>query len=105
MSGFEADIERLAARAKDFDDHAERARQIATDLDHALAGAAGAWGDDVVGRSFAAAHAGPTADTADRVRGLFAGLGDVGGSFTEAARRYQAGDTGAAESISDAAGG
>ena len=103
--GFEVDVDRLAARAKDFDGLVERAGKISADLDRALDGAATAWGDDVVGQSFSAAHAAPATETADTVRGLAGGLGEVGGSFGEAARRYQAGESGAVESIGDAATG
>lgn len=103
MTGFEADVERLTARAKDFDGFVARAGQISADLDRALDGAP--WGDDVVGHSFAAAYAKPATETADRLRGLAAGLGGVGDSFAEAARRYRAGESGAQDSITDAAGG
>ncbi|KAA9158920.1 hypothetical protein FPZ12_021700 [Amycolatopsis acidicola] len=105
MTGFEADAEKLAARAGDFTGFAERAGQIAADLGRALEGASGAWGDDVVGRSFAAAHAQPAAETADKVQRLAGGLGDVGGKFAEAAKRYQAGDEAAGNSITDAVTG
>jgi hypothetical protein len=101
--GFGADVDRLAARAKEFDGLAERAGRISADLDHALEGAEAAWGDDIVGASFAAAHAGPAAEVADRLRGLGGGLREVGASFGEAARRYQAGDAEAAGSISETA--
>lgn len=103
--GFEADVERLAARARDFDGLVHRAGEIAADLDRALEGAETAWGDDVVGRSFAAAHAEPAGQVAGRVRGLVSGLDHVAGSFAEAAGRYQAGDSGAKNAISDAVAG
>lgn len=104
MTGFEADADRLATRAKDFDGFVERAARISADLDAALDGASAAWGDDVVGQSFAAAHADPAQATADRLRTLADGLGDVGGSFAEAARRYRAGEADAQHSITNAAG-
>ena len=104
MTGFEADAERLATRAKDFDGIVQRAARISADLDSALDGASGAWGDDLVGQSFAAAHAEPATGTADRLRGLAEGLGDVGGSFADAARRYRAGEADAEHSVTDAAG-
>ncbi|HVV13186.1 hypothetical protein [Amycolatopsis sp.] len=105
MSGFEADVERLAARAKEFDGLVERAGQIAADLGRALEGAEKAWGDDPVGRSFAAAHAEPAAETAERVRRLAGGLGEVGGTFADAAKQYRAGDTAAGDSITNAVTG
>lgn len=101
MTGFEADVDRLSARAKDFDALVERAARISADLERALDGAPAAWGDDVVGQSFAAAHADPASDTAARLKGLAEGLRGAGGSFAEAARRYQAGDSAAADSIRD----
>lgn len=104
MTGFEADADRLASKAKDFDALVQRAARISADLDGALEGAAAAWGDDEVGQSFSAAHSGPADDTAQRLRKLADGLGDVGGSFADAAKRYQAGDAGAEQSIIDAAG-
>ncbi|HJQ45372.1 MAG TPA: hypothetical protein VJ870_03465 [Amycolatopsis sp.] len=104
MTGFGVDADRLATRAKDFDGFVQRAARISADLDSALDGAPAAWGEDVVGQSFSAAHAEPAQGTADRLRTLAGGLGDVGGSFAEAARRYQAGDTDAQHSITDVAG-
>ena len=104
MTGFEADADRLATRAKDFDGFVQRAARISADLDAALERAPAAWGDDLVGQSFSAAHAQRAQATADRVRALSDGLGDVGGSFAEAARRYRAGDDSARQAISDAAG-
>ncbi|MFD2422087.1 hypothetical protein [Amycolatopsis pigmentata] len=101
--GFEADAGRLAARARDFASLVDRAGEIAADLDRALERAETAWGHDVVGRSFAAAHAEPARRVADQVRGLATGLDHVGGSFAEAARRYQEGDSAAENAISDAA--
>lgn len=97
MSGFEADVERLSARAKDFEPIVTRAVQISAELEQAVGGAP--WGDDVVGRSFATAHAKPAEDAAARVKGLASDLGAAGGSFAEAAQRYQASDTDAADSI------
>lgn len=105
MSGFEVDVDRLAARAKDFDGLVASAGDIAAELDHALAGAESAWGDDMVGRNFATAHGGPARDTAEVVRSLAGSLREVGDAFGEAARRHQAGDSGAAESIDRAARG
>jgi hypothetical protein len=103
--GLEADVDRLAARAGDFDTLVERAGKISADLDSALEGAEAAWGDDAVGTSFAAAHAGRAGETADGVRGLAGGLREFGGSVREAARRYHAVDAEAGESIGEAAAG
>lgn len=99
MTGFEADVDRLSAHAKEFDAFRQRAAEIAARLDSALDGAHTAWGDDEVGRSFASAHAAPAEDTATKVRGLPGGLDGVGGAFAEAARRYQAGDDAAADAV------
>ncbi|WP_236795747.1 hypothetical protein [Amycolatopsis sp. GM8] len=100
MTAFEADADRLSAHAKDFAPIVDRATRISAELEQALGGAP--WGDDVVGRSFSAAHTAPAADALDRVKGLADGLGGAGGSFAEAARRYQAGDAAAADTIRDA---
>jgi uncharacterized protein YukE len=97
--GFEADADRLAARAKDFDGLVDSAARIAAELDRALTGAEQAWGDDLVGRSFAASHAAPSRAVADQVRNLPGSLREVGDSFGEAARRYRAEDSAAAQSI------
>lgn len=97
MTGFEADVDRLSARAKDFDALSSRAGQISAELAQALDGAP--WGDDVVGRSFAAAHVKSADETAARLQALPADLGDAGGTFADAGRRYQAGDADAADSI------
>lgn len=101
MTGFEADIDRLSARAKDFDALVDRAARISADLERALDGAPTAWGDDAVGQSFAAAHTDPASETAARLTGLADRLSGAGGSFADAARRYQAGDSAAADSIKD----
>jgi hypothetical protein len=58
-----------------------------------------------VGRSFAGAHREPAGRVAEQVRGLSGGLDHVGGSFTEAARRYREGDSAAETAIGDAAAG
>ncbi|WAL64941.1 hypothetical protein ORV05_29045 [Amycolatopsis cynarae] len=105
MSGFEADAGRLAAGAKDFDGHAERAGRIAAELARALADAPAAWGDDAVGRSFAAGHARPANETAEGIRALAGQLSELGTSLAEAARRYSSGEDAARCSIADAAGG
>lgn len=97
MTGFEADVDRLSAQAKDFGPLADRAARISAALEQALGDAP--WGDDVVGRSFAAAHAAPADETMTGLKGLAGGLADVGGSFGDAARRYQASDAGAADAI------
>ncbi|GHF78335.1 hypothetical protein FHX82_004418 [Amycolatopsis bartoniae] len=99
MSGFEADVERLSARAADFGGLVERAARISAELERAVGGAP--WGADGVGRSFAAAHVGPAAETAERVRGLAERLAEAGGKFGEAARRYRASDSAAADAVRD----
>ncbi|MTD59059.1 hypothetical protein [Amycolatopsis pithecellobii] len=97
MTGFEVDPGRLSRHAKEFDALVERAAGIAGELAHALDGAP--WGGDVVGRSFAAAHAEPAAKALEQVKGVADGLGGVGGTFAAAARHYQAGDSAAADAI------
>ncbi|WP_246258437.1 hypothetical protein [Amycolatopsis anabasis] len=102
--GFEADADRLAGRAKDFDGLAERAASIAADLDRALDGAEATWGADAVGRSFAAAHGGPADEAVRRLGGLADRIGGVGGKFAEAAASYRDTDTGAAGTLPGAEG-
>ncbi|GAA5168585.1 MULTISPECIES: hypothetical protein [Amycolatopsis] len=101
MTGFESDVERLSARAGEFDGLVERAARVSAELERALAGASAAWGSDAVGRSFAAAHVGAADEAAERVRGLAERLAQAGGSFAEAARRYRAGDEAAADAVRD----
>lgn len=97
MTGFEADVDRLSAHAKDFGPLADRAARISAELEQALGDAP--WGDDAVGRSFAAAHTAPADEAMTGLKGLSGGLADAGGSFGDAARRYQASDSAAAHAI------
>jgi len=65
-SGFSTDHERLTRHAGEFGGLAERAGQIAGDLNHTLDALGKPWGDDEVGHSFAAVHTGPAEETRTR---------------------------------------
>ena len=54
MTGYSADLERLDAGARELKGFAGQATEIAGALDRALASFGACWGDDAVGRSFAA---------------------------------------------------
>jgi hypothetical protein len=86
--GFDADIERLHAGAGEFAQFAERAGQIAADLQRALEATGNPWGSDAVGQSFAAGHVQPAADALHRISGLPDRLADVGERFTATADTY-----------------
>ncbi|AXB47053.1 hypothetical protein [Amycolatopsis albispora] len=99
MTGFQADAERLRAKAGEFDGFADRARRIAADLEWALEATGEAWGTDTPGQSFAASHAAPAAETRALVRGLSARLAEWGTKFSAAAGDYTGADTAAAEEL------
>ncbi|MGA6163886.1 hypothetical protein [Amycolatopsis magusensis] len=99
MTGFQADAERLRAKAAEFEGFAERARLIAADLEWALEATGEAWGTDTPGQSFAASHAAPAAETRALVRGLSARLGAWGTKFSVAAGEYTGADAAAAEEL------
>jgi uncharacterized protein YukE len=91
-----ADVERLAARAAEFDEHAQRARNLADDLRAALDGPA-PWGNDDIGRRFADQHADAAEQTVQRLTDLSAKLADMGSAFAKAARTYRATDGASAD--------
>ncbi|MDV6012943.1 hypothetical protein [Haloechinothrix sp. LS1_15] len=98
-SGFFADADRIAARAGEFTEHAERARAIAAALDEVLCRTGNAWGSDATGAAFAARHA-PDADRVrDRVAALPAHLRDAGDRLAEVAARYREAEGEAADRI------
>ncbi|RZS33865.1 hypothetical protein EV193_11015 [Herbihabitans rhizosphaerae] len=86
--GFQADGERIVSEAGEFGPLADRAATIHKELNAALESAGPCWGDDEVGRSFAAAHT-ASADTAlGDLGGLAEKLGDVGSRYTAAGHTY-----------------
>lgn len=95
--GYAADADRIGSRAKDFGDHADRARRVAATLRAALESDTQAWGSDVVGQSFAGAHAEPAAQTARQVSGLSGEFDALGTAFTGAAETYRSTDDAAAD--------
>lgn len=89
MTGsFRADHEALAARAAVFDDLADRAAAITGELQAALDLAGRCWGEDGVGRSFAAGHEAAAAAALARLDALPAELRDVGQRFAATAATY-----------------
>lgn len=101
--GYEADADRLAARAAGFDGLARRAAAVAERLERALDGAERAWGDDAPGRSFAAAHAAPADEALTAVRTLAGRLTRFGADVGSAAGRYRGSEEDARRTITDAA--
>ncbi|WP_116051154.1 hypothetical protein [Amycolatopsis palatopharyngis] len=108
-SGFAADPDRLRACAGDFDDLAGRAESIATELAGMLASGSQAgsapWGDDEIGRAFAAVHVEGAASARERIEGLPDELAAMGGRFAGAAEAYRAADDTAAGDVSGAGAG
>lgn len=97
--GFAADPETLAARAGQFDDLADRVDAIHRTLAENLAAAGPCWGTDAVGRSFDAAHTGPSEGTLAELSALTGRLGGVGTRLTGTATTYTAVDDGAGERL------
>ncbi|MCT2586200.1 hypothetical protein [Actinophytocola gossypii] len=98
-AGFEADPERLATQAGQFDDLAGRAETIHRTLAEALSTTGECWGTDAVGQSFRTAHAGPADGTLARLSSLTSDLGGVGARFAGTAATYTATDDGAVERL------
>lgn len=89
MTRYNADLERLDAGARELKGFAGQATEIAGALDRALAGFGACWGDDAVGRSFAASHEKPSGDAAGALAGLATTLGDVGDKLAATAETYR----------------
>ncbi|MFI6097327.1 WXG100 family type VII secretion target [Lentzea sp. NPDC051213] len=89
MTGYEADLERLDAGAGELKGFASQATEIAGALDKALAAFGACWGDDAVGRSFAASHEKPSGDTTGVLSALATTLGDVGDKLAATAETYR----------------
>jgi uncharacterized protein YukE len=89
MTGYNADLERLDAGARELKGFAGQATEIAGTLDRALAAFGACWGDDAVGRSFAASHEKPSGDAAGALTGLATTLGDVGEKLAATAETYR----------------
>lgn len=97
--GYEVDVDRLAARAGQFEPLAGRIDAIHRTLTDALGAEGTCWGADVVGQSFAAAHAGPAADTESALSGLSGRITTVGTKLTETAATYGTGEHAAVEQL------
>ncbi|MET9228957.1 hypothetical protein [Lentzea sp. NPDC003310] len=89
MTGYSADLERLDAGARELKGVAGQATEIAGALDRALASFGACWGDDAVGRSFAASHEKPSGDATGAVAGLATTLGDVSDKLASTAATYR----------------
>ncbi len=89
MTGYEADLDRLDSGARELHGFAGQAKDIAGTLDKALAAFGACWGDDEVGRSFAASHEKPSSDAAGALSGLSTTLGDVGDKLAATAETYR----------------
>jgi len=99
MTGFRADPDRLAARARDFQGLAETAEAIVAELTGELEAAGRCWGSDDVGQSFAATHVAAADDALRRLGALGGQLADVGVRFTDLARSYRDADDSGARAI------
>ncbi|MEU5695370.1 hypothetical protein [Actinosynnema sp. NPDC020468] len=89
MSGFQSDLNRLTQGAGDFDAFAGRAGRITTELSTSLDALGECWGDDAVGRSFAAGHVKPAADALGGLDAVHRGFGGVSRRFAETERTYR----------------
>ncbi|SDF91136.1 hypothetical protein SAMN05216553_104134 [Lentzea fradiae] len=89
MTGYEADLERLDAGARELQGFAGQAVEIKGALETALASFGACWGDDAIGRSFADSHVKPAGDAAGAVGALAATLGDVGEKLAATAETYR----------------
>lgn len=95
--GYAADADRIDARARDFGDHSQRAREVADALRTALDSDARAWGSDVIGESFAGSHAEPASRVLQQLSGLSGEFEAVGETFAGAAETYRSTDAAAAD--------
>lgn len=89
MTGYQADLEKLTAGAGELRGFASQAGEIASVLDKALAAFGVCWGDDAVGRSFAASHERPSGATAGALTSLATSLGDVSDKLAATAETYR----------------
>jgi uncharacterized protein YukE len=89
MTGYEADLDRLDAGARELKGFAGQATEIASTLGRTLAGFGACWGDDAVGRSFAASHEKPSGEAQGALSALSTTLGDVGDKLAATAETYR----------------
>ena len=104
MNGFEADADRLITRAGEFPALAERAGTIHRELSDALGAVGPYWGNDTVGRSFAASHVAPAYSTLSTLGALPGQLGEVGTKFADTGAAYRDLDSGGAGRLTAADG-
>lgn len=89
MTGYEADLERLDAGARDFRGFAGQAAEIKGALEKTLASFGACWGDDAVGLSFAASHEKPAGDASGALGALAVTLEEVGDKLAATAETYR----------------
>ncbi|GAA4834333.1 hypothetical protein [Saccharopolyspora rosea] len=104
MSGFHADIGRLAAKAGEFDEHAAKAQRIADALRAAVESAGDCWGHDEVGEGFARAHCPAARRAMDELGEIPGRLRGIGAKFAATARTHQQADAEGAGEIGRSAG-
>lgn len=101
-SGYEVDTDAVSAHAKEFPGLAERAGGIHRELSETLSAIGPCWGDDGVGRSFAAAHVAPADTTLGALGSLGGLLDEVGTRFADTATAYRTQDASGAGRITAA---
>ena len=89
MTGYSADLDKLTAGAGELRGFASQAGEVAGALDKALAAFGACWGDDAVGRSFAASHDRPSGATTGALTAFATSLGDVGDKLAATAQTYR----------------
>jgi uncharacterized protein YukE len=93
MNGFEADVDQLTARAREFPGLASRADAIHRELSDTLSSIGACWGGDSVGQSFAAAHVAPADSTLGSLGALPSQLDGVGTKLAGTGAAYRDLDT------------
>lgn len=89
MNGFRSDVEQLAGKAGEFEDHAAHARRVAEDLRRAVESAGRCWGSDEIGRSFAATHQHRAEQALEALEALPGRLDEMGAKFAASAETYR----------------
>ena len=101
MTGFDAELTKLAEGATEFTGHSSSAGKIVADLSGVLDSVGLCWGSDAIGQSFARGHVAKADDALGKLDGLPARFDGVGDRFAATARTYGQVDGGAAGSLRD----